>query len=120
VFKLERWLLAALVAKPSTDRQARELAQGRIVEFAAWRVERRDGGQLLLSDFRGRTRSWLMAEPLTGGEQTRTRLHFGSAVVPVAGSSGEPRLGFAFSALLGFHKLYSRILLSAARRRLRG
>jgi hypothetical protein len=48
-----------------------------------------------------------------------TRLYFGSAVVPVVDAkSGQPTLGFAFRALLGFHKLYSRVLLRAARARL--
>jgi hypothetical protein len=45
-------------------------------------------------------------------------LYFGSAVVPLRRKSGEPALGFTFSALLGFHKLYSRVLLSTARSRL--
>ena len=38
-----------------------------------------------------------------------TRLYFGSAVV---------RLDLLFNALLGFHKLYSRLLLHAAHSRL--
>ena len=33
-------------------------------------------------------------------------------------TSGQARMGFRFKALLGFHKLYSRILLYAARSRL--
>jgi hypothetical protein len=49
----------------------------------------------------------------TGG----SRLYFGSAVVPVGIGSGKARLGFPFNALLGFHHLYSRILLGAARGR---
>jgi hypothetical protein len=48
-----------------------------------------------------------------------TSLYFGSAVVPVRSpKTGRTRLGPVFSALLGFHKLYSRVLLRAARRRL--
>jgi hypothetical protein len=47
------------------------------------------------------------------------RLYFGSAVVLVTDkASGQVRMGFRFKALLGFHKLYSRILLYAARSRL--
>ena len=47
-----------------------------------------------------------------------TRLYFGSAVVPVANkSTGKGKMGFAFKALLGFHKLYSRALLHAACKR---
>jgi hypothetical protein len=111
VFKLERLILKLLVARPSTDQQARELAAGQRDAFAAWRVEARAPDQLLLCDFRGRTRSWLM----TSG----TRLYFGSAVVPSSGSSRKAGLGFVFTALLGFHRLYSRVLLHAAVRRLR-
>lgn len=114
VFKLERFLLKWFVSRPSADAEARELAQGRRETFAAWSVEARAADQLLLCDFQGRTRSWLMTLPIAGG----TRLYFGSAVVAVVDSrSGEKKLGLVFSALLGFHKLYSRILLRAARAR---
>jgi hypothetical protein len=47
-----------------------------------------------------------------------TRLYFGSAVVPVV-SAGKASPGVAFGALLGFHKVYSRLLLHAARSRLK-
>lgn len=48
-----------------------------------------------------------------------TRLFFGSAVVPIIDRrSGEARMGPVFQALLGFHKLYSRILLRATVTRL--
>jgi len=103
VFKLERLLLALFVARPSRDVEARELASGQRQQFAAWSVEGRAPGQLLMCDFAGSTRSWLMALPAGQG----TRLYFGSAVV-------RSRQGGVFRALLGFHKLYSRILLRAA------
>jgi len=118
VFKLERSILRLLMSRSSTDTQARQLAQGTLSSFAAWSVEGRVPDQLLLSDFTGRTKSWLMvAVPTTG--TPNTRLFFGSAVVP-RGRSGGSRasLGFVFTALLGFHKLYSRVLLAAARSRL--
>ena len=115
VFKLERLLLKWLVAKPSSDDEARRLSRGELDAFAAWTVEGRAPDQLLLADFMGRTKSWLMVAPL---DATRTQLYFGSAVVPVAGKTGRPRLGFSFGAMLGFHKLYSRVLLAAARSRL--
>jgi hypothetical protein len=115
LFKLERRLLALLVARPSTDAQARELARGERTSFAAWEVEATAPDQLLLSDFRGRTRSWLMTEPDGAG----TRLYFGSAVVAaVDHRTGARRLAFAYRALLGFHRVYSRALLAAAARRL--
>ena len=120
LFKLERLLLRVLLSKPSTDLQARQLAAGELNEFAAWTVEAREDDQLLLRAIDGRTRSWLMvsAEEVPG----RTRLYFGSAVVPLAKSvnpsTGTSEMGYVFKALLGCHKLYSRALLSAAARRL--
>lgn len=119
VFKLERLLLAWFVSRPSTDAQARELASGRLNTFAAWQVEARSTNQLLMCDLSGRTRSWLMVAPVQTAGSASTRLYFGSAVVPVHGkASGQPTLGFPFKALLGFHKVYSRVLLGAARSRL--
>jgi hypothetical protein len=119
VFKVERLLLAWLVARPSTDAQADQLAGGTLDSFAAWRVEDRGADQLLMSDLGGRTRSWLMVAEVGSAAGSGTRLYFGSAVVPVVDAkSGQPTLGFAFRALLGFHKLYSRVLLRAARARL--
>lgn len=117
LFKLERLILALLLGRPASDAQARELAEGRLDRFAAWTVEGRAENQLLLCDFQGRTRSWLMTEP--GADGRSMRLFFGSAVVPkLDRKSGERRMGAAFTALLGFHKLYSRLLLRAAVARL--
>jgi hypothetical protein len=116
LFKLERWILAVLAARPSTDPQAGELARAERDRFAAWTVEDRTADQLLLADALGGTRSWLSSEPQEGGG---TRLFFGSAVVPRRrGGSAKPRMGLLFHALLGFHRLYSRALLRAARQRL--
>lgn len=116
LFKLERLLIAWFASKPSTDAQAKQLASGRASTFSAWRVEDRNSNQLLMCDLSGRTRSWLMVAPATEGSSAITRLYFGSAVVPVVSKqSGEARFGFMFTALLGFHKIYSRALLSAAR-----
>lgn len=116
LFKLER-LILALVGRPSTDEDACRLARGASDTFAAWTVEGRNEHELLLCDMTGRTRSWLMVSP--DGDDSATRLYFGSAVVPQRDrKSGEPRLGAGFSALLGFHKRYSVALLGAARRAL--
>ena len=122
LFKVERFLLRVFISKPSTDLQARQLAAGELNEFAAWRVEARVVDQLLMCAIDGRTRSWLMvsAAEVPG----RTRLYFGSAVVPKPTpanspiATGKPSLGFVFKALLGFHNWYSRALLSAAAARL--
>ena len=120
LFKVERSILNWFAGRPSSDLDAQLLAAGNAATFAAWRVEARADDQLLLADFTGRTRSWLMVEhSVAGAAGASTRLYFGSAVVPRAGGSrARPRMGAVFHALLGFHRLYSRLLLRAARSRL--
>ena len=114
LFKLERWILRWAVSKPSTDTDAERLAKGFSDSFAAWRVEARSENQLLMCDFLGNTRSWFMVASQHG----RTQLYFGSAIVPRDDpKTGERTLGWTFRALLGFHRLYSKLLLSAARSR---
>lgn len=114
LFKLER-LILRLVRKPSTDEEARGLADGERDSFAAWTVEARAENQILMCDFAGSTRSWLMTIPIENG----TRLYFGSVVVPHRMSKdGRPSLGIFFQALLGFHKVYSVLLLRSAWSRL--
>jgi hypothetical protein len=116
VFKLERLLLRWFAGRPSSDAQARAVARGETTRFAAWDVEGRAPDQLLMCDMAARTRSWFRVAPGDGG----TCLYFGSAVVPVRDrATGEQRMGWPFAALLRFHRLYSRILLAAARDRLR-
>lgn len=116
LFKLERAILKFLVAKPSTDDEAKRLADGSLTSFAAWTVEDRTDNQLLMCDFQGRTRSWFMVEPISTTDQPRTKLYFGSAVVPVRNSkTGITELGSGFRFLLGFHKLYSKLLLRSAK-----
>jgi len=119
LFKLERLLLRLFLSRSSTDLQAAGLARGELDAFAAWSVEKRAPDQLLLADVGGRTRSWLMVVPSASSGSVGTRLYFGSAVVPRRSArSGRSGLGPVFSALLGFHKVYSRLLLRAARSRL--
>lgn len=79
-FKLERWLLGRLAGFPSTDAEARLLAQGQVSRFAAWHVEAREPHQAILAA--GRTRSWLMVGPQPAEPDATTTLFFGSAVVP--------------------------------------
>ena len=124
LFRIERALLHCLAARPATDADAKRLAIGQATRFSAWDVERRSESELLLADFTGRTRSWLMVVPrVTGNGTPSTRLHFGSAVVSrrsrTGGTGREPAMGWVFHALLGFHRLYSRLLLRAAIRNLR-
>lgn len=119
LFKLERVILRWCVARPSTDAEARLLADGTSDSFAAWRVEARSTEQLLVGDFSGRTKSWFMVVADTDAPWS-TRLYFGSAVVPIRHSvHGKPELGVWFRVLLGFHRLYSRLLLQAAGSRVR-
>lgn len=116
VFRLERWLLARL-GWPSSDAQARALAAGQRDAFAAWVVEARAPDQLLLRDVLGRTCSWLMRLPAADGHSTR--LCFGSALVPVKDRrTGHGRPGFWQAALTPLHRLYSKVLLGAAAKRL--
>ena len=111
--------MAWFVSRPSSDAEAKRLAAGELDSFAAWSVEARSVNQLLMCDFQGRTRSWLMVAPVQGGGPAATRLYFGSAVVPTVNkATGHADLGATYRALLGFHKVYSRVLLSAASSRL--
>lgn len=110
VFKVERFLLARLMNFPSTDKDAQLLAFGQITQFSAWHIESRLPNQVILAA--GRTRSWLMVAPMP--DTATTTLFFGSAVV----QRKRGGLGWLFNTLLGFHKLYSRVLLASAVSRL--
>ena len=115
LFKLERLVLATLVARPSDDAGARALADGHRTRFAAWTVEARTADQIVMCDFMRKTRSWLRVEPLPHGG---TRLWFGSAIVPEhIFPDGRVRLGVGFDQLVPLHRLYSRALLRAAKAR---
>lgn len=117
LFKVERFILHWVVAKPSTDAEAKALAAGQRDQFAAWSVEARTLDQLLMCDYQNRTRSWLMALPTPTG----TRLHFGTAVVPLRPNGDKDRaFGAVFQILLGFHRLYARALLWTAVRNVKG
>jgi len=107
LFKLERIVLSLLVARPSSDEQASQLARGERNSFAAWTVEAAAPNQLLLCDYQGKTRSWLMIESRDDGGATR--LFFGTGIV---------RLSAFFHTLLPFHQRYARALLAAACSRL--
>lgn len=119
IFKLERIILKWAVSRPSSDAEAVLLAEGKTDTFAAWSVEKRCVNQLLMCDFQQRTRSWLMTESVESEEGIRTRLHFGSAVIPVKNiKTGKSSLGTGFRALLWFHQIYSVVLLRSAKARL--
>ena len=115
VFKLERVILKYLANRPSTDVQARALADGQSTAFAAWDVEDRNENQLLMCDLNQRTRSWFMVD----SDEAQTTLFFGSAITPIENrEQNRYELGAGFDMLLGLHKLYSRVLLRVARTRL--
>lgn len=120
IFRLERLILQHAVSKPSSDEQVDLLANGSIETFAAWSVEARSENQLLMCDFRKQTRSWFMVVPTEHQIKPQSRLYFGSAVVGVNAPAGaKSSAGLVFKVLLRFHKLYSVILLNAARSRLK-
>ena len=115
LMRFERKLIGWLLSKPTSNAHVRELATGNAASFAAWHVEERTPSELLLQDQTGRTRSWLMSQAIPGA----TRLYFGSAVLPrVHPKTGAGHMGPLFKPLLGFHMLYSKLLLSSARSRL--
>lgn len=105
-FTPERYVLH-LIGKGSSRADITALAEGRAQDFAAWSVEAREDEQILLRDFQNRTCSWLMVEPVG---DTATRLWFGSGV-------RHPDKGLV-SALMPFHRWYSRVLLAGAVRKL--
>jgi hypothetical protein len=117
VFRIERFILRVLVDAPSSEADAREVADGLTDEFAAWYVGARTATQLLMCDRYESTRSWFRVVPVTGGG---TRLHFGSAVAAKADEDTRARaLGAGFHLLLRFHVFYSQLLLHAAKVKLR-
>lgn len=113
LFKLERRILAVALKQDSDDAEAAALSRQQATKFSAWYVEEQNADQLLMADIEGRTRHWLMAE----NQGDATTLYFGSAVIK--GGPNRSRFArFVFSALAGFHILYSRLLLAAAARKL--
>jgi hypothetical protein len=124
LFRIERLILRVLAGAPADDDGAHALAQGSSTTFSIWYLGERTASQLLMCDRYERTRSWFQVVPLDGG---RTLLQFGSAVAAAPGKA-EPgdavprdatkasKSSAVFRLLLGFHILYSQLLLSAAKR----
>jgi hypothetical protein len=118
VFRLERKLLSVLAASPSDYKDVVDLANGASDTLAIWKVEARNETQLIMAVGEGPIRTWLMCQNNDIDSGT-TRLYFGSAVLPTEQSTSEdPKLGRMFHITLGFHKLYSRILLGSTKRKL--
>ena len=99
LFRAERFVLRVAARAPSTDAQARAVADGQSERFAIWTVETRRGNELMMAERSGRTKSWL------------------KVVVPVRSKSGDLVLGPVFDSLKGAHTFYARALLAAAARR---
>jgi hypothetical protein len=113
LFRIEGFILRALIGATSSKAEAVRLANGSCGEFAAWYVGQRTAAQLLMCDRYERTRSWFCVAPAEGGG---TCLLFGSAVAakrsektPVSALRG------VSSLLLCFHIVYSQLLLRAAK-----
>ena len=112
LFRLERLVLTVPLRHWLRDSEVRALAKGQKETFAVWRVEERKTREILLFERSGRTRSYLAVSPKDGGV---TRLLFGSAVVPDKGKD----LSSAMTRLIPAHRLYSKLLLRAAEKRMR-
>jgi hypothetical protein len=118
IFKLERSLLSLVTLKRTKDDEAVELSWGRSDNYSIWTVEGRESNQIMLCDFTGNTRSWLMVEKSSGSEIS-TCLYFGSVVVPKGKvENGQASFGVLFHLFGKFHQVYSRALLNAAYRKL--
>jgi hypothetical protein len=114
IFRIERLLLGIFAGAPSTDTEARLLAEGSGMSFAIWRVGERTATQLLMCDRYERTRSWFRVVPLKDG---KTLLQFGSAVASRSGDRPGSRMRVSpFYLLLKVHVVYSQLLLHAAKR----
>lgn len=109
IFKLERHIIALTLRKPTNEQDVADLISGASDRFAVWQVENRADNQLLMKVGDGQIRTWLMVEE--GADHTK--LYFGSAVLP---KDENGSMGFIFYALMGFHKLYARLLLWLAKR----
>ena len=119
LFKVERAILKLALCKPSTDQEAGQLGRGEVDAFSIWKVEKRTSNQILLKEFTGRTKSWLMVSGAETASGPFTRLFFGSAVVTEKHvGSNSKGMGAVFHSLLWFHKLYSQVLLASALRKL--
>jgi hypothetical protein len=112
VFRIERLMLRVLLGAPSSDSDARAVAEGSGGSFAVWYVGERTATQLLMCDRYERTRSWFRVVPMSGD---RTLLQFGSAVAARGVETRPGSRGGGFRLLLGFHVLYSQALLHAAK-----
>lgn len=109
VFRLERRLIALVGGKASRRADVEAFALGKSDTLSEWQVVERDADQILLAVGDGPIRTWIMRE----SPQDGTALYFGSAILPMHGAS---KIALGFRLLMGFHRLYARVLLFAAQR----
>lgn len=111
LFRAERLVLSLAMKRRIHDSEIQDMLSGARSGFAAWRVEARADGQLLMCDLSGATRSWFsVADCGTRG----TDLYFGSAVVAEAGKP----LSTLTRLAMPLHVLYSKCLLDTAKGKL--
>ena len=115
LFRIERALLRVFLAIPSSDADAYALARGTRSTFSAWYVGARTATELLMCDRYEQTRSWFRVAPDGDGG---TEVCFGSAVVGRRRANAGFVMSPSFRVFLGFHLLYSQLLLQAAARSL--
>jgi hypothetical protein len=113
LFRVERILLGTFLKLPSSDADAYALARGTRSTFAVWNTLVRTETELLMEDRFGRTRSWFRIQP---GGSSGTDMCFGSAVAGRRRTNRGFAMSLPFRMLLGFHVIYSQLLLSAAAR----
>jgi len=114
ILRIERKLLGLAMLKSNYD-DVVLLAQGRSDHIAGWQTEDRADQEILLTVMGGGVRTWLKVIP----EEDHSRLLFGSAVVPPddapVDETGAPKMAWWVQGLMGFHRLYSHIVLGAAK-----
>ncbi|GAA6208971.1 hypothetical protein NBRC116601_22640 [Cognatishimia sp. WU-CL00825] len=114
-FRIERHILRVFARQSTADKEVADLAKGTANHFAMWQVLQRNETQVLMRVGPGPIHTWMMVKTDGAG----TDLFFGSAVTTRRGKDGKAKgKGVLFWSLHWFHKLYSRVLLGSARRRL--
>jgi hypothetical protein len=115
LFRFERAVPRILLAIPSSDADVYALAQGTHDTFAAWYVGGAHTDRAThVRSLRAHALMFLVGPDGDGG----TELCFGSAVVGQRRANGSFVMSPLSRALLGFHELYSQLLLQAAARSL--
>ncbi|MTI09151.1 hypothetical protein [Curvivirga aplysinae] len=117
IFRIERSILSLFLLRRIKQSEIKELASGRSQQFALWKTKKRNEEELLLEVGDSQIRTWFHTEQ---EQSNKTKLYFGSAIVPdTTSKNAKEGIGFTFRFFMGFHKLYSRILLQSALKKLK-